>query len=92
MIVRIATEGQFTVASGILDQLNDLDNKLVQVVANGTQDSFRDLLGQMLGLVRQQGQPVPADELVPSDVFLPAPDTTLEEARGLFVGEGLIPG
>jgi hypothetical protein len=92
MIVRIATEGQFTVTSGVVDQLNDLDNKLVAIVANGSQDSFAAMLGQMIGLVREQGQPVPADELVASDVILPAPDTTLEEARGLFVGEGLIPG
>jgi hypothetical protein len=32
------------------------------------------------------------DELVESDLMLPAPDTTLEEAQFLFVGEGLLPG
>jgi hypothetical protein len=92
MIVRIATEGQYKVSSGLLDQLNELDNKLIQVVADGDQDSFGDVLEQMIGLVRQQGQPVAAEDLVGSDVILPAPDTTLEEARGLFSGEGLIPG
>jgi hypothetical protein len=91
MIVRIATEGQYRVASGLLDQLNELDNRLIQVVAGGDTDSFGDVLGQMIGLVRKNGQPVPAEELIASDVILPAPDTTLEEARGLFTGEGLIP-
>lgn len=92
MIVRIATEGQYRVASSLLDRLNELDNQLVQFVANGDQDSFCSVLGSMIGLVRQQGAVVPVEELVASDVILPAPDTTLEEARGLFTGEGLISG
>jgi hypothetical protein len=92
MIVRIATEGQYRVSSDLLDRLNELDNKLIQVVAEGNQSTFGDLLEQMVGMVRQQGQPVPAEELIASDVILPAPDTTLEEARSLFSGEGLIPG
>ena len=32
------------------------------------------------------------NELVGSDVILPPPDVTLEEAKAEFSGEGLIPG
>jgi hypothetical protein len=32
------------------------------------------------------------DELVGSDLILPPPDVTLEEASAEFTGEGLIPG
>ena len=92
MIVRIATEGQYRVSSDLLDRLNELDNQLIQLVATGDKDSFCSVLDSMIGLVRKEGQLVPAEELVGSDVILPAPDTTLEEARGLFAGEGLIPG
>lgn len=92
MIVRIATEGQYRVSSDILDRLNELDNQLIQLVATGDQASFCSVLGSMIGLVRKEGLVVPAEELVGSDIILPAPDTTLEEARGLFTGEGLVPG
>ncbi len=92
MIVRIATEGQYRVSSALLDRLNELDNQLIQLVADGNQDKFGSLLSQMLAVVRKEGALVAADELVTSDVILPAPDTTVEEARSLFVGEGLIPG
>jgi hypothetical protein len=92
MIVRIATEGQYRVSSDLLDKLNELDNQLVQLVASADQDNFINVLGKMIGLVRKEGQLVADEELVASDVILPAPDTTLEEARGLFAGEGLIPG
>jgi len=92
MIVRIATEGQYRVSSNLLDRLNDLDNQLIQLVATGDQASFCSVLDKMIGLVRTEGDLVPAEELIGSDVILPAPDTTLEEARELFTGEGIIPG
>ena len=43
-------------------------------------------------LVREKGSPLPIDEIVESDLILPEPDLTLEEAQVLFVGEGLLPG
>ena len=53
---------------------------------------FDTLLKKMLDLVRTQGSPLPVDEIVESDLILPEPDLTLEEAQVLFVGEGLLPG
>ena len=46
----------------------------------------------MLEFVRSKGQPVDDDRLEGSDVILPPPDTSLEEAKAEFTGEGLIPG
>lgn len=92
MIVRIATEGQYRLESAYLDELNSVDNALVEAIATGDEERFQALLQKMLDLVRQHGQPVPADEFVESDIILPPPDTTFEEARELFAGEGLIPG
>ena len=90
MIIRIATQGQYKVSGQVIDKLDAIDNKLVDVVATGDEPAFRDLLGQMLTLVKDNGSAVPDDELVSSDLILPSPDTTLEEARQLFVGDGLI--
>ncbi len=92
MIVRILTEGQYRLDSQYLDRMNEIDNRLVEVVAGADEQSYKDLVSELISLVREQGVPVPASELVASDVVLPAPDTTLEEAKKLFVGEGLIPG
>jgi hypothetical protein len=92
MIVRIISEGQYQVDSALLDELNAVDAQIVTAVGQGDEPRFRALLAQLLRLVRERGQPVPADELVASDVVLPEPDTTFEEAKSLFVGEGAIPG
>jgi hypothetical protein len=46
----------------------------------------------MLGFIRANGQRVAEEEIATSDIILPPPDTTLAEARGLFAGEGALPG
>ena len=55
------------------------------------EDAFSELWHQMLDLVEADGQEVPDDELVESDVILPPRDITFAEAQGEFTGEGLIP-
>jgi hypothetical protein len=45
----------------------------------------------MLELVSADGNALPDEELVESDIILPPRDITFEEAQGEFTGEGLIP-
>lgn len=92
MIVRISTEGQYRIDSDYLDQLNAIDNDLVAAIAAGDRGTFQARLRELLDLVRQHGAPVDPDELVESQIVLPPPDTTFEEAAELFTGQGLIPG
>ncbi len=92
MIIRIMTEGQYNLPGAFIDDLNELDNKLVEVVESEDSEQFEATLKEMLDLVRGKGAEVPVDELVESDLVLPRPDITLEEAGDLFVGEGLVPG
>jgi hypothetical protein len=91
VIVRIATQGQFRLPDDAHGRLNELDNEAVQAVDAGDEARLTDLLERMSELIRSEGQPVPDDELIASDIILPPPDTTLDEARGDFTGEGLIP-
>ena len=53
--------------------------------------AFHKLLDDMLDHVRKSGTEVPVEELVESDIVLPEPDITLEEAAKLFTGEGIVP-
>lgn len=91
MIIRILTEGQYSLPGIYTDDLNKIDNRLVETVEQEDRQAFEQLLKQMLSLVQENGTPVPVDELVESDLVLPSPDITLEEAGKLFTGEGLIP-
>jgi len=92
MIVRIATEGQYELSDGAVERLNALDNEAVEAVDSGDEARFRELFGQIIALVRQEGAALGADDLRGSDVILPPADTSFEEARHEFTGEGLLPG
>ncbi len=90
MIVRISAEGQYRVGSATLDRVNEIDNRLVQAIADNDESEFSRLLGELEQVVRQEGQRIPAWEIAESDLVLPPPDTSLEEARRLFAVDGLI--
>jgi hypothetical protein len=92
VIARILREGQYNIPDSYIGELNEIDNHLVAAVAEENQEELHRLLKKMLDLVREKGTPVPADELVQSDLVLPEPDLTLQEAEELFIGEGLLPG
>lgn len=92
MIVRIATEGQYKLADEIADRLNQLDNDAVAAAEAEDEATFTRLFAQIIDLIRSEGTPLAADELHGSDVIVPPPDTSYEDARHEFTGEGLIPG
>jgi hypothetical protein len=92
VIVRIATEDQYEVGDEHATRLNELDDAIVDAVSAGNEETYRRLFDEMLALVRDEGRVLGDDELEDSDVILPPPDLTLEEAGEEFTGEGLIPG
>jgi hypothetical protein len=91
VIVRIAGEGQYRLPDEDAARLNQLDNEAVAAVEAGDESRFTELWQQMLEFVQRNGNEVPDDELVESDVILPPRDISFEEAAGEFSGEGLIP-
>jgi hypothetical protein len=92
VIVRIATEGQYELGDGDLDALNELDNEAVAACSSDDEQRFQATFARLLDLVRSKGVPVADDDLRGSDLILPPPDVSLEEAKSEFTGEGLIPG
>ena len=91
MIVRIAGEGQYRLPDEDSARLNQLDNDAVAAVEAGDEQRFGEIWKQMLDLVSSDGEAVPDDELVESDVILPPRDIDFGEAQGEFTGDGLIP-
>ena len=92
MIVRIATEGQYELEDGAIAKLNELDNAAVAACDAGDEARFRSVYGELLELIRNEGRRLDESELEGSDLIMPPPDVSLEEAKAEFSGEGLIPG
>ena len=92
MIIRISTEGQYELDEGDIPALNELDNAAVSACEAHDEPSFHEAFTRLLECVRTNGTAVDEDHLGGSDLILPPPDVSLEEAQEEFSGEGLLPG
>ncbi len=92
-IVRIMGHGQFTVDSRTLKKLNDIDNAIVDLVSAERSDDieFKKKLTELSDLVVKSGKPLDPHEIIKSDIILPSVDLSIDEAKKLFRGEGVIP-
>ena len=90
MIIRIMGEGQYEVSSAILDDLNVVDNQIVDRVAKNDSLGFKQELSSLISMVKGKGKPLDPIEIVESDIIVPPGDLTLDEAKRIFSGSGLI--
>jgi hypothetical protein len=90
MIVRVSGEGQYELDGDALKRLDQLDDQLVDAMNRGDTEGFRSRLQETVQLVQQDGTPVAAERVVPSDVIIPPGDIDLDEARQFFTDDGLM--
>lgn len=92
-IVRIMGQGQFMVDNKILKKLNEIDNSIVQLVSNDRTDNteFKKRLTELTDIVEKNSKQLDPKEIVQSDIILPSTDLSIEEAKRLFQGEGVVP-
>ncbi len=91
MIVRIFNDRQYRLDERHYEPLNVLDDAVVAAVDAGDEREYRTQFDALLALVREHGVPVGDDELLGSDVLLPAEDFSFDEAKREFTGDGLVP-
>jgi hypothetical protein len=91
MIVRLMGEGQYRVDDSLLTRLNELDAEVARAVEASDERGLWSGLQALADAVRENGQKLADDDLSPSDAIIPPEDLSLEEARELLSGEGLIP-
>ena len=91
MIVRISGEDQYRLPDQDTTELNELDNAVISACEGGDEQGYADTFAALLDYVRSHGERVPDDELAGSDLILPPPDLSFDEAQVAFSGEGLIP-
>ena len=92
MIIRILGIGQFKLDDRHIDILNKIDNQIVEHVSKGEEKEFRKSLAKIISMIQEKGEAIDPAEIIPSDIIIPPEDMTLEEAKQVFSGEGLIKG
>jgi hypothetical protein len=91
VIVRISEEAQYDLPDDLHEQLNDLDDATVAAVDADDESGFYRAFEALLDFVRSNGTTVGDDDLRPSEIILPPPDLSFQEAGEDFTGEGLVP-
>ena len=92
MIIRILGIGQFKLDDRHIDSLNKIDNQIVEHVSKGRQKEFLADLARIISMIQESGDAIDPAEIISSDIIVPPEDMTLDEARQVFSGEGLIKG
>ncbi len=93
-VVRLMGEGQYYVDEDTLKEINAIDNRMVRLLEGTTivdEQVIRESIAGMRMLVKSKGKRVRDDTIIPSHIIIPSIDITLEEAREIFKGEGLVP-
>lgn len=90
MIVRLMGEGQYRLDDSAAGPLNEIDNAAVAALERGDEAGFRARLEDLAAAVRA-GERLDDAHLAPSDLIVPPADLSIDEARELFSGDGLIP-
>jgi len=85
--------GQFTIDTKALKKLDELDNAIVELVSTERSDDveFKKKLTELNQIVVKDGKPLNPHEIIKSDIILPSSDLSIDEAKKLFKGEGVIP-
>jgi len=81
MIVRIMTENQYRLTDEDAAALDRMDDPLHAAIKSGGQEGFAAELEKVAAVVREKGTVIPVEEVIPSDVIIPALDMTVAEAR-----------
>jgi hypothetical protein len=101
IIVRVSGQGQFKVNREILERINDIDNSIVNLLENADvnvddnsikvkQKDLNGKINEIINLIRTNGMPLDDKEIIQSQIMIPNPDISVDEAKKIFSGEGII--
>jgi len=55
LIIRILGEGQYRVPEALCDELNQIDNRIVDLVEEGKAEEFQNELAKLISEIRKKG-------------------------------------
>ena len=93
-IVRIMGQGQYKVNEETVKNINDIDNTIVQILQNADRSDdqeFKTKIADLVQIIISKGQRLDDKEIVESDIIVPDSEISINEAKKVFEGEGIIP-
>ncbi|WP_445474711.1 PspA-associated protein PspAA [Methanococcoides methylutens] len=90
MIIRIMGEGQYEVPGSLFDELNIIDNRIVDLVGKENEADYRTELLRLIHVIKSNGKQLDDASIVESNIIVPPEDLSLQEAKEIFTGSGLL--
>jgi len=93
-VIRIMGQGQFKINEDIVKKINEIDDAIVQILQNESKaddQEFRTKIAEIVQTITSEGQKLNDKELVESEIIVPDTDISIDEAKKVFQGEGIIP-
>ena len=93
-IVRIMGQGQFRINGDTVKTINEIDDAIVQILQNESKaddQEYRAKITEMVQTIKSKGHKLEDKELIESDIIVPDTDISIDEAKKVFHGEGIIP-
>jgi hypothetical protein len=92
-IVRIMGQGQFRINGDTIKRINEIDDAIVQILQNESKadEEFRTKVTEIVQTITLEGQKLDDKELIESDIIVPDIDISIDQAKRVFQGEGIIP-
>ncbi|MDQ3840774.1 MAG: hypothetical protein M3297_16090 [Thermoproteota archaeon] len=93
-IVRIMGQGQFRINEDTVKRINEIDDAIVRILQNkrkGEDQEYRAKITEMVQTIKSKGRKLGDKEIIESDIIVPDTDISIDEAKKVFQGEGIIP-
>ena len=98
-IIRVAGHGQFKVNQSTMAKINQIDNEIVDMLKKDNssnsktdENQFRNKIKEMVSVITREGKPLEDKDIVVSNIIVPsADDLSIQEAKNMFRGEGIVP-
>jgi hypothetical protein len=101
IIVRVSGQGQFKVNRETLDRINHIDNSIVSLFENidtdvddnsikSNQKELKEKIIEIINLIKTNGMSLDDKEIIQSQIMIPNPDISIDKAKMIFRGEGII--
>ncbi|MCL5047763.1 MAG: hypothetical protein M1374_03090 [Firmicutes bacterium] len=84
MIVRILHDGQYEIPQDLEIRLEDMDAELTLALDNDDKQAYESKLAEIINAITAEGEKVPPEKLLPSDITVPAPGSSLEDIKALL--------
>ena len=98
-IIRISGGGQYEIDNNLLNEINNIDDKIVNILKNHSngqsnnevvKKELKEKLEEITSFIKSNGNPVIDTDIVKSNLYIPSIDISVEEAQNVFKDEGII--